>query len=44
MKNYNININKKININDNEVMETIEQNIFSQNFENNEFFFDTLLE
>ena len=44
MKNYNININKKINLNDNEVMETIEQNIFSQNFENNEFFFDTLLE
>ena len=44
MKNYNININKKININDNEVMDTIEQNIFSQNFENNEFFFDTLLE
>ena len=44
MKNYNININKKININDNEVMETIEQNIFSKNFENNEFFFDTLLE
>ena len=44
MKNYNININKKININDNEIMETIEQNIFSKNFENNEFFFDYLLE
>ena len=44
MKNYNININKKININDNEVMETIEQNICSNNFENNDFFFDTLMD
>ena len=44
LKNNNININKKINLNDNEVMETIEQNIFSKNFENNEFFLDTLMD
>ena len=38
-----ININKKININDKDIMETIEKNAFDNTFEKDESLYNTLI-